>query len=80
MIFLKLIRIKEEYSHLSEVEQNYVHNHWNQLYLYFAPERYVNHSNTPNTYQDLVNKCDIALWDIKKGEEITTDHTKDNIL
>jgi SET domain-containing protein len=44
-----------------------------------VPERYVNHSNTPNTKQDLVNFADVALRDIKAGEMITTDATKDDV-
>ena len=43
------------------------------------PERYVNHLNNFNTYQDLTNKCDIAWRDIEKGEMITTDATNDDI-
>lgn len=50
------------------------------MYLYFEPERYVNHSSNPNTYQDLTKKCDIALCDIEKDEAITTDATKDEIF
>ena len=57
----------------------FVHEHWNQLYLYGEPERYVNHSNNPNIYQDLKKQQDIALRDIKKGEMITGDATKDDV-
>tara|TARA_Y100000310_G_scaffold97292_1_gene94947 strand:- start:767 stop:979 length:213 start_codon:yes stop_codon:yes gene_type:complete len=40
----------------------------------------VANSNTPypNTLPDLKNKCDVAIRDIKKGEEITTNATKDD--
>lgn len=58
----------------------FTHTHGDMNYLYSEPERYVNHSNHPNTYQDLKNKCDVALRDIKKGEMITTDATKDHVL
>lgn len=68
-----------EYEQLPKLEKMFVHSHRGRLYLYSEPERYVNHSDTPNTYQDLKNHCDIALRDIKKGEEITTDSSKDDI-
>jgi hypothetical protein len=57
----------------------FTHKHWGKVYLYSEPERFVNHSKTPNTYQDLEKQCDIALRDIEHGEAITTDATKDNI-
>ena len=69
---------KEEYENLQEDEKMFVHSHWSKLFLYSEPERYVNHSSSPNTYKDLIKKCDIALRDIKKGEPITTNATKDN--
>lgn len=70
---------KDEYKRLPKSEKMFTHTHWGQIYLYLEPDRYVNHSKAPNTYQDLANKCDIALRDIKKGEMITCDATKDNI-
>jgi len=39
----------------------------------------INHSKEPNPIQDLKKECDIALRDVKNGEEITTDASKDNI-
>ncbi len=68
----------KEFQKLTELERNFVHNHKGKLYLYSSPERYVNHSSNPNTTQDLKNKCDIAIRNIKKGEAITTDATKDD--
>lgn len=70
---------EEEYEKLPETEKMFTHSHWGVIQLYSEPERYVNHSDTPNTYQDLIKKCDIALRDIKKGEMITGDATKDDI-
>ena len=70
---------KEDYKKLPKSEKKFAHIHWGQTYLYLEPDRYVNHSDNPNTYQDLINKCDIARRDIKKGEMITTDATKDDI-
>lgn len=69
----------DEFENLPKSEKEFVHTHWNQYYLYSEPERYVNHSTDPNTYQDLEKQCDIALRDIEKGEMITTDATKDDI-
>lgn len=70
---------KDEFDKLSKEEKNFTHKHWGVIYLYSVPERYVNHTSNPNTIQDLKKKCDIAKKDIKKGEEITTDATKDEI-
>lgn len=70
---------QEEYKNLPKSEKMFTHKHWGVIHLYSEPERYVNHSKTPNTYQDLNDTCDIALRDIKKGEMITTDATKDDI-
>lgn len=68
-----------ELKSLSEEEIFYVHTHHDQKYLYSVPERYVNHSSNPNTIQDLKKQCDIAIRDIEKGEQITTDSSKDDI-
>lgn len=64
---------------LPDTEKMFTHRHGGVIHLYSEPERYVNHSDDPNTYQDLEEGCDIALRDIKKGEAITTDATKDDI-
>ena len=70
---------KNEFENLPENEKEFTHTHWGVTYLYSEPERYVNHSESPNTYQDLANRCDRAQRDIRKGEMITTDATKDEI-
>lgn len=70
---------KEEFENLSESEKEFTHKHLGIIQLYSVPERYVNHTSNPNTIQDLKNKCDVAKRDIKKGEEITTDASKDEI-
>lgn len=38
------------------------------------PEKYTNHSCDSNTKAK--NFCDVAIKDIKKGEEITVDYTE----
>ncbi|MFA5797440.1 MAG: SET domain-containing protein [Candidatus Woesearchaeota archaeon] len=40
------------------------------------PARYMNHSCEPNTTAK--NFCDVAIRDIKKGEEITANYREDN--
>jgi len=71
---------EKEYNRLPDQEKLlFTHTHWGQIYLYGEPERYVNHSDSPNTVQDLVKQQDIALRDIAKGEMITSDATKDDI-
>ena len=69
---------EQEFEKVPKAEKNFVHKHLGVYYLYSSPERYVNHSSNPNTLQDLKKKCDIAVRVIKKGEEITTDSTKDD--
>lgn len=69
----------EEFEALPESEKMFTHTHRGQIYLYSEPERYVNHSLDGNVYPDLKQQCDIALRDIKKGEAITGDATKDDI-
>jgi hypothetical protein len=69
----------EQYEALSESERQFTHTQHGVTYLYPEPARYVNHSPNPNTYQDHDRGCDIALKDIKEGEAITTDATKDDV-
>lgn len=68
-----------EFDNLPEDEKEFTHTNKGAMYLYSVPERYVNHSDDPNTYQDHGRKCDVALRDIKNGEMITTDATKDDV-
>ncbi|MBI2033393.1 MAG: SET domain-containing protein [Candidatus Levybacteria bacterium] len=70
---------EDEFSRLPESEKMFTHIHNGTIHLYSEPERYVNHSPDPNTYQDLIKQCDIAARDIKKGEMITTDAGKDDV-
>lgn len=70
---------KDEFENLPDSEKEFTHTWWGVIYLYSEPERYVNHSKNPNTYQDHIDQCDMALRGIKKGQMITTDAIKDNI-
>lgn len=69
----------QEFENLPHSEKEFVHKHRGVIHLYSEPERYVNHSEKPNTYQNLTDWCDVALRDIRKGEMITTDAMKDDI-
>jgi len=68
---------KEEYEKLPEKEKHYVSKENGEYFLFLPPERYVNHSCNLNT--NAIDNCDIAIKDIKKGEEITGDYSKENI-
>ncbi len=70
---------QKAYEALPESEKNFTHTHWGAIFLYSVPERYVNHSDTPNTHPDLINKWDVAIRDIPKGEMITTNAMLDDI-
>lgn len=70
---------KQEFENLPQSEKEFTHTHRGTIHLYSEPERYVNHSDNPNTYQDLENFCDVASRDIAKSDMITTDATKDDI-
>jgi SET domain-containing protein len=47
-------------------------------FLMRAPEKFVNHSCSPNTKTK--NFSDIAIRNIRKGEEITTNYGKSNLV
>ncbi len=80
VVTYSLIPLSEtEYNQLSETEKQFTHSRNGQIYLYSEPERYVNHSDNPNTYQDFEIGADRALENIKTGEMITTDSNKDDM-
>jgi SET domain-containing protein len=56
-------------------KENYVSLCNGKLTHMQAPERYVNHSCNPNT--TVKDFCDVAIREIKKGEEITSDYAND---
>ena len=68
----------EELAALPLEDKNSTHTRNGTIYLYGEPDRYTNHSDTPNTVQDFGNNCDIALRDIAKGEMITTDSSRED--
>lgn len=62
-----------EFLGLSEDERAAVHSYWGRRYLYPSPARYVNHSDSPNMYQDFERHCDVAIRPIAAGELLTID-------
>ncbi len=70
---------KSEIDKLSNNEKNYLYkDNINKYFLVQPPERFVNHSCEPNTR--VKNNCDVAIMDIEKGEEITSDYGKNNLI
>ena len=63
---------KSEMDELSNKEKHFVEKIGKKYFLILSPERFVNHSCDPNT--KVKNKCDAAIRDIKKGEEITSNY------
>jgi SET domain-containing protein len=68
---------KKELIDLPKENKKYIITKDKIKYLMQSPERYVNHSCEPNTTADTDSFCDIAIKDIKKGEEITSDYKDD---
>lgn len=68
----------EQFNGLPESEKIFAHKQDGTIYLYDEPERYVNHSDDPNTLPDHDLHTDVAIRDIKKGEMITTDARQDD--
>jgi len=63
---------KSDIKNLSKKERTYVAIIDKKYYLMQPPERFVNHSCESNTKPK--DNCDVAIRDIKKGEEITSDY------
>jgi ketosteroid isomerase-like protein len=68
---------RRDYLALPEAKRLFVHSYWGERYLYPAPACYVNHADSPNTYQDFDQQSDIALRRIEPDELITTDARRD---
>lgn len=67
-----------EVDHLPDSEKYYVSSYRPGEYiLQQIPDRYVNHSCDPNT--KVQGYSDVAIKDIKKDQEITSDYGTDNI-
>ncbi len=60
-------------------EKKYCSNIEKKTWVHFgSPGKYMNHSCEANTNACAVKWGDVALMDIKKGEEITCDYEQDN--
>ena len=65
------ILTKEECKELTASEEDFTHKREGVIYYYPDPERHVNRYKDPNVYPDFELGADIALRDIKKGEELS---------
>jgi len=69
---------RNEFENLKSKDKRYVSYFKNGKYiLHKAPEKYVNHSCNANTKTK--NNADVALRNIKKGEEITANYLKEKV-
>lgn len=75
MVIKYALRIltEERYEKLPSEEKDFVHERKGVLYYYLDPERHVNRSKNPNIHPDFERGGDIALRNIKKGEELSID-------
>jgi SET domain-containing protein len=64
-----------EVEQLSSTQKNFLYKSSGKSFLMQAPEKYINHSCESNTKAE--NNSDIAIRDIKKGEEITSDYASE---
>ncbi|MCH9621644.1 MAG: hypothetical protein S4CHLAM20_10690 [Chlamydiia bacterium] len=71
---------EEEFKKLSQYEQlNFCHRRNGSIYYYPDPERHVNRSKNPNLIPDFEKEANIAICDIKKGEELSiSDETQED--
>jgi len=68
----------EKINELPEEARKYVTSIGEGIYLLLQPpERYVNHSCSPNL--EVKDYCDVAIRDVKEGEELTIDYSKEGI-
>ncbi len=62
----------EEYENLPEYEKNnFCHQRDGIHWLYPDPERHINRFHSPNVIPDFEKQANIAIRDIKKGEELS---------
>lgn len=66
---------KEQVKNLKGKDRKYLAFLNDKIILQKSPAKYVNHSCNPNTA--IKNFSDVAIRDIKKGEEITSDYSND---
>lgn len=73
----KNLLTEDEVAKMPPDERSYVSYFKGKYILMQEPERYVNHACEANTYAK--DFADVALRDIKKGEEITADYTDEHL-
>ncbi len=67
---------REDYDKLPKYEKdNFCHQRNGIRWLYLDPERHVNRYKHPNVAPDYEKQANIALRDIKTGEELSIDGT-----
>lgn len=64
---------RSEFEQMSEFEKVYISCMDGKYICMQEPERYMNHSCTPNT--EVIDFCDVANRDILFWEELTSDYT-----
>ncbi len=69
------ILTQKQADNIPEIEKKFIYYDKNKRILVKPPARFVNHSCNPNTF--IYNSLGIASRDIKKGEEITEDYSKE---
>lgn len=66
------ILTEEQFHKLPESERKqFTHEREHKIYYYSDPERHVNRSKDYNLLPDFEKNADVALRDIRKGEELT---------
>lgn len=69
---------KEQMENMPAHKKRYVSYLSKGKYVFFkSPGKYVNHSCDSNTKS--LNGCDVAVKNIKKGEEITADYVREKV-
>jgi hypothetical protein len=69
---------KVDIQNLNKESAHFIEKIGKRFYVMQPPEKYVNHSCDPNTRAD--GRSDVALRNIKKGEEITSDYSGSGII
>jgi uncharacterized protein len=70
-----VVLAKKEAEKIPKRQRKYLVFYKGKYILAQPPEKYLNHSCEPNTKEG--NLCDIAIRNIVKGEELTTDYSID---
>lgn len=69
---------KSEINKLTNKEKHHTDRVGKKYFLMQTPEKYVDHSCEPNTKAK--NHRDVAIRNIKKGEEITSNYSKNSLM